>query len=103
MKSKSANTNSSEGLANYIERVKIPLMWRNNVKFWLSAIESQLIISEIIAEKTKYHYMIFAIASGILVLIENLTKSKPIYQPYNPNPNNILKELQKILQACIII
>ncbi|GBN42951.1 hypothetical protein AVEN_31642-1 [Araneus ventricosus] len=65
---------------------KPPPFWRNNVEIYFSQIESQILISGISHEETKFHYVVDILEADILSYVSDLVRCRP-----NDNPNTQLK------------
>ncbi|XP_023210996.1 uncharacterized protein LOC111613876 [Centruroides sculpturatus] len=67
--------------------VKIPpFFWRKNVRVWFTQVESQLAVSNITTEVTKYHHILGSLDCEIAELVANL-----ISQPLTSTPYTGLK------------
>ena len=62
--------------------IKIPPLWKKNVKIWFVQLESQFEASGISSEDTKYNYVVSSLDPEVAESISDLILNKPTSKPY---------------------
>lgn len=70
--------------------VKIPPLWRKNIKIWQMQVEAQFSNSNIVQEKTKFNHILAALDSDVAEMISDF-----LYQPQSAQPyTDLMHRLQ---------
>ncbi|KAK9876232.1 hypothetical protein WA026_012533 [Henosepilachna vigintioctopunctata] len=85
---------NNENEAGQIARVsvKLPSMWRNNIKLWFAQVESNFEIAGITNDSTKFNYVVAAIDTDILSTVSDIVLNPPAQQKYFTIKNRLCEE-----------
>ncbi|CAB0030693.1 unnamed protein product [Trichogramma brassicae] len=62
--------------------VKLPAFWSDRPSLWFAQADSQFILSDIISEVTKFHYVVSQLDARIALEVEDVITSPPAVTPY---------------------
>ena len=90
MSTTSAENETSSTHECHAVSVKLPPFWPDNIEAWFSQIESQFRTKKIIAELTKFDYVVQALSQTEVVKVLDLVQSPPPLVPYSTLKKRLL-------------
>lgn len=70
---------------------KPPPFWKSNPELWFGQIESQFYTARITSDVTKYHCVITALESDVLIFVSDLIRTPPTVNKYQTLKDRIIK------------
>lgn len=72
---------------------KLPAFWSDKPALWFAQVEAQFILAGIVAESTKYNYIIGQLDQRTAIEVEDLIINSPVEDPYTKLKNALIQRL----------
>ena len=74
--------------------LKLPTFWANNPKLWFCSVEAQFAIRNIVADETKFHYVVAALTDDMANAVADVITKPPTNDKYSTIKNSLTRFYQ---------
>ena len=71
--------------------MKLPSFWSADPKIWFVQVEAQFITTGIVAQKTKYDYVVSSLTPEFAIEVRDLLLNPPTVNPYDTLKTQLIK------------